>query len=695
MSSIMNITYNEWLINQKRLPDPNSSEYAAFWQFHKEVCINGANMYGVYIPGFLYWHLNIWQTDIDYIDDKGRIKSEYRNPPLRDNEWLICNEIERAQRERKGLIILGIRRFGKSTIESSFIGYGATFDENSENIVAYLSEDDAQVLTKAISQGLMRVPFAFRWQFVKQEWNKEVLLGLRKKDNKAYIFSTIWFRNLKKGRDVQNLAGPKIRRLVIDEIGKGNWVAAYEAALPAFSTPFGLNAVPLLTGTGGSMDTIHDALKVMNNPSSFNLLEYEDENTGKKRGYFISNKYRLEAKDPSNLGDFLRDVQKMELSDKQYNQLKKVSIMVSNEEKAAKIKQEQLEKIKESGDVELYNMHRMYYPDTPDEIFLNLNVNNIYSSIADEVLDQIKRLEASSWKGAAVELYEDEYGKVKHRFSSKPIINNYPLRKTDVKDGAVCIVEFPIVDDPPFGLYVAGVDSLRFGSAAYSDSLGAVYIFKRGHDIYSDKLQNCFVAWYVARTDDKTIWDEQARMLIKMYNAYTLVENDEYSFIQYMISKDEGFRIADQPKWIREIAPTTRIDRDKGISRANKDVREYLHTMLRKYLQEPIYVEKDENGNITRKVLGVRRVMDIGLLKEILHFNEEDNFDREVASSLALALAAHLDPIVGRIGEEANDFVKAYHKQIEKEVRQKMSLLRKSTSLFDKELENRSMPFFR
>ncbi len=86
-------------------------------------------------------HLNFWNTEVDVMDERGRISQKYANPLLRDNEWVITNEIDRAQKEKKGLVILGIRRLAKSVIESSYIGWGATFDENSQNIIARKAGD--------------------------------------------------------------------------------------------------------------------------------------------------------------------------------------------------------------------------------------------------------------------------------------------------------------------------------------------------------------------------------------------------------------------------------------------------------------------------------------------------------------------------------------------------------------------------
>jgi len=115
------IDYKDWFINQKRIPDKTSDEYRAFFNFHKELSMNGCMMDGEYINPFLYWHLNIWHTEVDIIDEYGRINQKYANPLLRDNEWLVTNEIDRAHKEKKGLVILGIRRFAKSVTHRTLL----------------------------------------------------------------------------------------------------------------------------------------------------------------------------------------------------------------------------------------------------------------------------------------------------------------------------------------------------------------------------------------------------------------------------------------------------------------------------------------------------------------------------------------------------------------------------------------------
>ena len=119
--SLKTITYKDWYINQKRVPDKESVEYKAFYDFHKELCLDGFMMEGEFFNPFLYWHLNIWHTDVDVKDDRGRINQKYANPYLRDNEWIVSNEIQRAHEQHKGLVILGIRRFAKALRDSELL----------------------------------------------------------------------------------------------------------------------------------------------------------------------------------------------------------------------------------------------------------------------------------------------------------------------------------------------------------------------------------------------------------------------------------------------------------------------------------------------------------------------------------------------------------------------------------------------
>jgi hypothetical protein len=664
---IISIDYNDWFINQKRIPDKTSSEYNAFFEFHKEICLNGCMMDGVYINPFLYWHLNIWHTEVDIIDDRGRISQKYANPYLRDNEWVITNEIDRAQNEKKGLVILGIRRLAKSVIESSYIAWGATFDENSQNIIAGLNAPDIKLITDKIDKGLNFIPEAWRWQRIEDNWKNQVTLGIKTRAGERIPFSQILIRNLDEGNNEEAIAGTKPRKLIIDEIGKGSFLRGLQAATPGFTTPFGWGCSPILTGTGGDMKRFMDAKSLMFDVNNFNFLEYTNEkDTTRIHGLFISNKYRMEAKEESSLGEYLNAGAKSDLNN--------VTMLVSNEEKATEIVTSNLERLKKAGDRMAYLKEKMYYPIEVDDIFLNEDTNIFDIEAAKR---QKTRLLQNERTGTPVILFSDD-GNIKHEFTDKLPLSNFPLKNSDEKDAPIVIYEFPM-EAPPYGLYVAGVDPYRQGKSAYSSSLGSVYIYKRMHAISGEKYQDMFVASYTARPDKKEIWEEQARLLIKYYNARALCENDEISFIDYMIAKGDAHYLERQPDWLKEIVPNTTVRRDYGIHRSADKIRSFLHGCLKKYTEDVLHVEKDDDGNIISETKGMVKIFDPVLLEEMIQYNEMGNFDRIIAAELAVALAMKMDPIMGKIGSAGDGRIESMFNN-----KQKNRLFTESRGMFPK-----------
>jgi hypothetical protein len=408
--------------------------------------------------------------------------------------------------------------------------------------------------------------------------------------------------------------------------------------VPGFTTPFGWGCSPILTGTGGDMKRFMDAKSLMFDVDNFNFLTYNNEkDTTRVHGLFISYKYRMEAKEDSTLGAYLKEPIDSDLY--------KIPMLVSNEDKAKEITTNNLERLKKAGDRIAYLKEKMYYPLEVDDIFLNEDTNIFDIEAAKR---QKTRILQNDRTGTPVILYADE-DKIGHNFTDKQPITNFPLKNSDLKDAPIVIYEFP-VENPPYGLYVAGVDPYRQGQSAYSSSLGAVYVYKRMHDITGEKYQDMFVASYVARPDKKETWEEQARLLIKYYNARTLCENDDISFIEYMKAKGDAHYLEKQPQWLHEVVPNTTVKREYGIHRSSQKIIDYLHNCLKKYLEETLLSEKDDEGNIIKQITGVNKIFDPVLLEEVIQYNDQGNFDRIVAAELAIAQAYKMDPILGRVG---------------------------------------------
>jgi hypothetical protein len=374
----------------------------------------------------------------------------------------------------------------------------------------------------------------------------------------------------------------------------------------------------------------------------------------------------MEAKEDSSLGEYLNAGAKSDLHN--------VTMLVSNEEKATEIVTSNLERLKKAGDRMAYLKEKMYYPIEVDDIFLNEDTNIFDIEAAKR---QKTRLLQNERTGTPVVLFSDD-GNIKHEFTDKLPISNFPLKNSDEKDAPVVIYEFPM-EAPPYGLYVAGVDPYRQGKSAYSSSLGSVYIYKRMHAISGEKYQDMFVASYTARPDKKETWEEQARLLIKYYNARALCENDEISFIDYMIAKGDAHYLERQPDWLKEIVPNTTVRRDYGIHRSADKIRSFLHGCLKKYTEDVLHVEKDDDGNIISETKGMVKIFDPVLLEEMIQYNEMGNFDRIIAAELAVALAMKMDPIMGKIGSTGDGRIQSMFN-----TKQKNRLFTESRGMFPK-----------
>lgn len=660
MSEIKTIKYKDWYINQDYVPtedNDNPEDVKAFWDFHKDLCINGFWLGGVYFTGYLYWHLNFWKTEVDDgVDIHGKPTSSYINPLFRDNEWIIFNSIYLGESKGRGVNIFGSRRISKTTTLASYFGHGGTFDRGSQNIIAGLDSTDIRLLTDPLDTGLNYIPECWQWQKF-GTWEKQIVLGVEDDKRKRYPFSKYMIRNLDGGNKQERIAGTKPRKLLIDECGKGSFLRGLAAALPGFTTATGLlSCSPLVFGTSGDVILAEDSKKLFESPKSMDFLEFPNEdNPEQPSGLFLSAKYRLEAKEDWGFGTYLFEhikgnedplismLSKIDWDKFDIEELNEITIKVSNEELAFKITDEKVEQRRLAGDVELYLKEKMYYPKTRADIFLK-NSTNFFNK--DAITARQKHLQAKSIRGIPVELYHDGE-KISWKKSDKMIITEYPV-KTQSKDAPIAIYEFP--DDViPWQLYVAGVDPYRqSGDAKYSTSLGSVVIYKRTKNVIGEGWRNTVVATYSARPENKDVWNEQARLLIKFYNAYALVENDEYSFIDYMKAKGDAAKyLAPQPAWLKVITPYTTQNRDFGVSRSGEKTREFLDGLVKKELDEIIHKEYDDEGAVTKEILGVTKHNDSMLLEEIKLYEDGVNADRYVAYQLALALARDLDNAEG------------------------------------------------
>lgn len=657
-------TKNIWFPDQKEpkydpTDEASMTTFKAYWTEEKRRMREGFYLADgkVYVSGWLYWHTVYWKIAMYTENEKlGKKIRSIKTPYLRDIEWIIADDFVQCEKHGKFYPLVGSRDFGKSIIAGSRAGYNYTLFDKSESIISAGNGTYIKLATDKVEDGLINLHPVLQKQRIINDWKREVKAGW--KDKKTGITSaqssqsSIQIRNFEEGSKTDAAVGARPGFQLIDEIGTiRNFIACLKDSEGAWWSGVSEgemdkpSCLAMITGTGGDMEKGKEAAEVFLHPEAYNMLAFPNpEIPGTMMGRFINAlEAKLKYKDPMPLSQYLGI---------DHPDLEHITILVTNYEKAREWWDKEYARALKSGNQKTVLKFKAFWPLVPSDSFLVLTKNDFNVEAAKA---QKNKLTALGKTGTPIELYHDGE-KICHKFTDKLPISKFPASNTDSLDAPVVIWEFPIDEEPPFGLYIAGVDPYRQGRAEYSDSLGAVYIFKRIHDIQSDRYQNLFVASYVARPESKDKWNETARLLIKYYNAYTLCENDEYSFIDYMVKKGEAARyLAPQPSWLREIVPNTSVRRDYGIHRSSDRIRNHLDSLLKSYLDDVIYKEGDN------ETLGVTRVFDPMLLEEIINFNsEEGNYDRIVAAELAIALADHLNPQFVVASEKKDPRYEAY-----------------------------------
>jgi len=636
-----NIKYSDFFRNKKALPSAGTEEFNSLVKEEETRCLGGVYIDGVFMSGWLYWHLNHWWIRDDAEDEHGNIIRKKLLPSLRDNEWIVSKYLEQCRIEKKGYLHIGVRQFGKSEIMASYQGYHATLFQNTQNVIVGGNDSDLSLLKDKIGFGLKNLWEGLKIPMLDKDWRKPMVrLGVKATDNEDEVWSYLIIRNVADGKNTEGPAGVTAKAYATDEIGKFPFAQSFEAAKPAFKSKFGWRCVPLLFGTGGSFEKGADAERFFYHPEANNFLAVTDPETGEKTCVFMSGLYRLDCKYQTFLGEYLRSTKETTLT--KTPELDKIIFHCSDKEKALElIKQERANKAMDPDQTEYLKLI-MYYPLTPKECFLSSSENFYNADIARQQKDRLEVQFPGLKIGMYIEL--EEHGEtVVHKPSIKLPISSYPAKATEDKNCPIVIVEHPIAN-PPWGLYVAGIDPYRFEKSANSDSLGAIYIFKRAYDALSDSFQDMPVAWYVARPDQKETWNNNVRLLIKYYNATALCENDEMSFIDYMISKGDGHYLMDTPEWLKEYNPNSMVNynRAKGISATPKNI-ELLRTTLKQYMEEHFTSIPIPGSEETKKLLGVNKIYDPMFLEEIIKWNIDGNFDRERALSIAVTAARKMD----------------------------------------------------
>lgn len=387
--------------------------------------------------------------------------------------------------------------------------------------------------------------------------------------------------------------------MVIDEIGfMGNLIEALGQLAECTTTDGRKFGTIWMTGTGGDMESgATEAIKdVFYDPTAYSCLEFDDIFEGKgKMGFFVPAYMALdEFRD--ELGNVNKDLALRKL------------MREREEAKNAKDKRA------------LYSLLQMK-PLVPSEAFLVLSGNIFPIGELKEHLAYLESSEKLSDLGAVGWMYRDEKGLAYFKAESDLIPADYPTKNSKDPKSAVVIWEQP--QSNAYGSYVAGIDPYDQDKAESSVSYGSIFIYKRF--INADQTYHLPVAEYTGRPEFANDFYEQCRRLLEYYNCRALFENQNTGIKQYFETRNCLHLLHTQPNIIKVISPNSNVNRGYGIH-MSKQIKNELEIKVRDWL-------KMDLGD---GILQLTKVNSIPLLKELISYNDDGNFDRFISFALCI-----------------------------------------------------------
>ena len=261
---------------------------------------------------------------------------------------------------------------------------------------------------------------------------------------------------------------------------------------------------------------------------------------------------------------------------------------------------------------------------------------------------QLKKVEEKEYSYELIELDRDQEGIIAKRTSKLPI-SKFPVdKKQHDKTGSIVVWERPASKRPEFGAYYASIDPVSEGKTTTSDSLCSIFVYKNAVEvtrtteagdteqfIEKDKI----VAAWCGRFDDINKTHERLELLIEWYNAWTLVENNISLFIQHMIArKKQRFLVPKQQiLFLKDLGSNRTVYQEYGWKNTGTLFKSHLISYAIEFIREVINEDLDDSGNVMSQTLGVERIPDPMLLKEMLAYYPGLNVDRLVAFGSLIA----------------------------------------------------------
>lgn len=621
-------------------------EYKLFWEDVRDKCLNGfTNSKGIRITGAHFFYLNFCR--ISGFDEVVGKKVEMF-PRFIDLDYEYFHMIEYCEINEMCLIAVKGRRQGWSYKAAAICAHEFSFFPGSSSIIGTFFSSYGTETMKMCKDNL-------NWLNANTEFRKQ-----RNPDLSDYVMARyqvdvsgikVWkgyksqVRSISFKDNPTAAVGKSASKLILDEAGVfPNITDTYGYTEPLIKAGSRYSGVSIIFGSSGDMDSGSKYFyEMFTNPEKYNLLSFEDpEDPSKKIGFFSSALKGHEGycKNPHSVW------YKKDLIDEDGN---------SNLE--ATYDHIMFLRDKAKGGLDPKALHSIItqFPTTWKEAFLR-NKGAIFAS--PEMLDWLGKLETTPSIRNSVEtgnlVFKD--GKMEFQPSDEVnFITDFPLKPDVDNTGCIALFERPefLNGEIPYGLYVAGCDPYDQDKSSVG-SLGSFFVYKRFY--HAGKTHDMLVAEYTGRPKFADDFYENCRKLCIYFNAKCLYENNLKGLKGYFEQKNSLHYLYEQPGIIRDIVKDSKVQRGYGIhvtrgSGGSSGIKDTMEL----YLKDWLYTEREDiDGN---KILNLHTIKSIALLKELIAYDMEGNYDRCIALMLCILQAKDIHRIhVQNMNGSSNSF---------------------------------------
>lgn len=273
-------------------------------------------------------------------------------------------------------------------------------------------------------------------------------------------------------------------------------------------------------------------------------------------------------------------------------------------------------------------------PITPAEAIVKIGVNMF--PVAD-LTERIGQLDANLTE------YDDVYvgdlvfnkdGQVEYKPTSATPIRDFPHKDNKI-EGAIEIYQLPEIDrntgKPYNDRYILGADPYD-DDESNTMSLGSIFVL----DLWTDRI----VAEYTGRPPFADDYYEICRKLCLFYNGRLNYEYNKKGLFSHFSTRNSLYLLTDVLDFLKEkqMMKDGYGNKSKGTN-ASPAINAYARSRLRSWLLAPVPIMQTIDGE--EKEVMVPRLFTVrnrALLKELINYNSEGNFDRISAMGMLMLL---------------------------------------------------------